>query len=153
MNACWAFSVLYIISFLSVSLMCCFCSVWHQKEFKVPMPGAEILSFRMSPTLAAFVSLSQRGTVLSPNPSVFLACSFPIHSAQWVQTLVLPHFFQVVPLSLPRWKVTNQLDLESPRRHSPGQVDEDDTREVQLSREDLSCMWVAPSHRLRSWAE
>lgn len=114
------------------------------------MLGVEILGSTMSPTLAAFVFLSQHGTMPYPSPSDFLACSFPIQSGHWVQTLGFSHFrvaVQIVPLSLPRWKVTNRLDLESPRRHSPGHVGEDGTREVQLSREDPS------SHRLRSWAE
>ena len=66
-----------------------------------------------------------------------------------------PHFLvsiQKVPLPLST-NQTNGLDLESPQRHSSGHLSGDATREALLSREDPSWMWVAPSHRLRSWTE
>lgn len=63
MDVCWSFTVFYRARFLSVVLVCCFCSVWLQKEFKVPRLGVEILGFSMLPILDAFTSLSQDGTV------------------------------------------------------------------------------------------
>lgn len=55
---------------------------------------------------------------------------------------------QIVSLSLSTDYISC-LDLESSRRHSSGHSSEDATREVPLSREHLSWMWVAPFHRLK----